>query len=111
MSRKRYRYDALLQQLVEIYDDWQPTPRVEVMPGTCYDGQRAQDGTDISSRQKHHEWLRQNNLADTSDFTDVWAKAKRQRERVLSGETAKPARREALERAAHQLESGRKRGR
>lgn len=99
MSRKRYRYDLTLKGLVEIPDDWQPIPRVQVMPGTCYDGQRAQDGTDISSRQKHHDWMRRNNLADTSDFTQAWAKAKRERERVFSGEADKPQRRAALERA------------
>lgn len=101
MSRTRYRYDEQQKKCVEITEDWQPTPRFEIMAGGCYDGQRAQDGTDISSRQKHHDWMRQNNLADTSDFTESWAKAKRERDRSFSRDTDGPARREAIQRALH----------
>lgn len=106
MSRRRWVFTRGGRpcEPYEVSEDWQPTfstAKVELMTGSCYDGQRAQDGTDISSRQKHHEWMRQNNLADTSDFTETWKKAKRQRERVLSGEADRPQRREAIERALH----------
>jgi predicted nucleic acid-binding Zn ribbon protein len=50
-----------------------------------YDGLRATDGTDISSRSKHREYMRANNLTTADDFTQTWAKAEQQRREVFSG--------------------------
>jgi hypothetical protein len=33
---------------------------------------QATDGTDISSRAKHREYMRRNNLTTAGDFTDHW---------------------------------------
>jgi hypothetical protein len=37
-----------------------------------YDGMRATDGTDISSRAKHRDYMRRNSLTTADDFTDHW---------------------------------------
>lgn len=51
-----------------------------------YDGLRATDGADISSRSKHREYMRANNLTTADDFTQTWAKAEAQRREFFSGQ-------------------------
>lgn len=51
-----------------------------------YDGMRATDGTDISSRSKHREYMRANSLTTADDFTQTWKDAAKERERVFTGE-------------------------
>lgn len=56
----------------------------EVAPGLAmvgeahYEGLRAQDGTDISSRAKHRAYMKANNLTTIDDFTNTWAKQRRE---------------------------------
>lgn len=64
-----------------------------------YDGMRATDGTDISTRAKHREYMRRNGLTTIDDYTQEWAEAPRKRELAQQKE-----RRESLERAIHHLE-------
>ncbi len=47
-----------------------------------YDGLRAHDGSDISSRTKHREYMRRNGLTMTSDFTNTWKETEKQREQL-----------------------------
>ena len=51
-----------------------------------YDGLRAQDGTDISSRSKHREYMKRHGLTTADDYKDSWAKAERQREIYRTGQ-------------------------
>lgn len=51
-----------------------------------YDGLRATDGTDISTRSKHREYMRANNLTTADDYTQTWARAEAQRKEVFSGQ-------------------------
>lgn len=44
-----------------------------------YDGMRATDGTDISSRTKHREYMKRNGLTTSDDFTGAWQKAEKER--------------------------------
>jgi putative FmdB family regulatory protein len=44
-----------------------------------YDGLRASDGTDISSRSKHREYMKRNGLTTADDFKGAWAKAEKER--------------------------------
>lgn len=53
-----------------------------------YDGLRATDGTDISSRSKHREYMRANNLTTADDFSQTWAKQAEQRAAVMAGSDA-----------------------
>lgn len=64
-----------------------------------YDGMSATDGTDISSRAKHREYMRRNDLTTIDDFKQEWADAPRKRELE-----ARKGTREAVERAIHHLE-------
>lgn len=64
-----------------------------------YDGMRATDGTDISSRAKHREYMRRNNLTTADDFRETWKDAPKKRELEAS-----KVRREAIAKAIHHLE-------
>lgn len=44
-----------------------------------YDGLRATDGTDISTRSKHREYMKRNGLTTVDDFKGVWAEAEKRR--------------------------------
>jgi hypothetical protein len=50
-----------------------------------YDGLRASDGTDISTRSKHREYMKRNNLTTADDFTETWARAASDRAESLAG--------------------------
>ena len=39
----------------------------------------ATDGTDLSSRTKHREYMRRNNLTIADDFKETWARAEKER--------------------------------
>ena len=83
---------------VELAADWSPTPRTELMTGTHYEGVRATDGTDLSSRRKHSEYMRRNGLALASDFKNTWEQAAKER----ASNFDQKARREAVARAVYQ---------
>lgn len=105
MSRRVYIWDEELKELVEVSPDYTPTPRVELMPGTCYDGVRATDGADIGSRRKHKDYMRRHGLTTADDYTETWAKAAERRAafHTQGGDQAeKKRRREAVERAIYQ---------
>jgi hypothetical protein len=51
-----------------------------------YDGLKAPDGTDISSRTKHREYMKRNGLTTADDYTETWKKAEEQRNRYRQGE-------------------------
>lgn len=63
-----------------------------------YDGLQATDGTDISTRTKHREYMKRNGLTMSSDFTNEWAAAARKREEFRSGAHADPGLRRVIER-------------
>lgn len=50
-----------------------------------YDGLKAADGTDISTRAKHRAYMRQHNLTTVDDFTETWKQAAREREASMQG--------------------------
>lgn len=51
-----------------------------------YDGLRATDGSDISSRSKHREYMRANSLTTADDFTDTWKRQAAERATVMAGD-------------------------
>jgi len=65
-----------------------------------YDGLQATDGTDISTRKKHREYMRRTGYTTVDDFTDSWARAKREREHYLrhGGSVSKADISDAIER-------------
>lgn len=62
-----------------------------------YDGLRAPDGSDISSRTKHREFMKRTGLALADDFKGQWAKQKQDREDTLTGKKKDPELRKTLE--------------
>jgi hypothetical protein len=51
-----------------------------------YEGLRATDGTDISTRTKHREYMKRHNLTTIDDFKDTWAQAQKKRDEYRRGE-------------------------
>lgn len=105
MSRKRYiQMREPPYELIEVTADYQPELRTDsgaLWGDRSYDGLKATDGTDISSRTKHREYMKANNLATVDDFKQTWAKAQEQRERYhQQGGSFKKA---DIERAMHQV--------
>ena len=62
-----------------------------------YDGLRAPDGTDISSRTKHREYMKSRGLTTTDDFTNTWSAAEKERAAMRSGEHKDPELRSTIE--------------
>jgi hypothetical protein len=108
MTRRRFIQDRQTGELIEVTADYQPELRTDsgaLWGDRSYDGLRATDGTDISSRTKHREYMRANNVTTMDDFKGTWAKAQEQRERLFTqGGTF---RREDVARAIHQLQNKR----
>lgn len=106
MTRRRYIQDRHTGELIEVTQDHREPMRNDagVLWGDRhYEGARATDGTDISTRTKHREYMAANNLALADDFKETWAKAQQQRERLYTqGGTFT---RRDIERAIHNLQS------
>jgi predicted nucleic acid-binding Zn ribbon protein len=61
-------------------------PALAMVSEDHYQGLRATDGTDISSRAKHRAYMKAHNVTTVDDFKDTWARAAREREAVLAGQ-------------------------
>ena len=68
-----------------------------------YDGLRAQDGTDISSRSKHREYMKRHGLTTADDYTTTWAKAEKAREAYRRGESGGAITRNDIAEAWHRV--------
>lgn len=108
MTRRRYIQDRQTGELIEVTADYQAPLRNDsgaLWGDSSYDGLRATDGTDISSRTKHREYMKANNLTTVDDFQQSWAKAKESRERYYqSGGSIDRA---AIERAIYKIQNRR----
>lgn len=85
MTRRRYVFDEQLGRMVELTAEPRQRANAQDHLGGLwgdrhYDGMRATDGSDISSRKKHRDYMRRNNLTTTDDFKDTWARAQQERE-------------------------------
>ena len=104
--RKRWLYTQggePLPEPIEVSDDWRNTlPRAQTATEELiYGGVRATDGTDISSRTKRREWMKQNNLADADDFKGVWERAEKERAHYYQGTHDRRELRETVGRAMY----------
>jgi hypothetical protein len=77
--RRTYRYDKKRGEMVEVYRD-ASEHKIKYISDAHYDGLRATDGTDISTRKKHREYMKQHGLTTADDYSSSWAKAKKERE-------------------------------
>lgn len=86
MTRRRYIQDPQTLELVEVTSDYSATrndAKNRVHGDLHYDGLRAPDGTDISTRTKHREYMRATGLTTADDFSSSWSKAKEQRQNYM----------------------------
>jgi hypothetical protein len=96
-------YEVGVDQIPETHD---MSRHNRVIGDSHYDGLRATDGTDISTRTKHREYMKRNNLTTMDDFNSTWGQALKQKaDYVTRGGTVK---REHIERAIHELQNRRK---
>jgi hypothetical protein len=75
----------------EAMDRWFPPSGLNAQDNVLagdrgYDGLRAQDGTDISSRSKHRAYMKQHGLTTADDYTATWAAAEKRRDAYRRGE-------------------------
>lgn len=103
MSRRRFIYPGNGADPIEVDDDYSPPPREHgrVHGDAHYDGLRAPDGADISTRTKHREYMKARGLTTMDDFSDSFRRAEAQRMEVRRG--VDPGRRAQIARAIHQL--------
>ena len=81
----RRRYVQIEGKLVEITDESNYQPQLRNDSGALwsdrhYDGMRAPDGTDISSRSKHQAYMKATGLTTTDDFKSQWSRAQEARD-------------------------------
>lgn len=102
----RRRFVQINGELIEITDANEPQRRNDagVLWGDRhYEGLKATDGTDISSRSKHREYMKANGLAMADDFKNTWAQAQEQRDAYH--QRGGSFSRSDVERAIHQLQN------
>ena len=106
MARRRFiQMKEPPYELIEVTEDYSAPARGDsaLWGDRSYEGMRAPDGTDISSRTKHREYMKAKGLTTMDDFKDSWAKAKESRERYMTdGGSFKRA---DIERAIHILQN------
>jgi hypothetical protein len=102
MTRRRWLYTSggrPLEEPIEVTEEWKdpaigPALRSEAeVYGTLTP---STDGVDISTKRRHHEYMRRNNLTVAEDFKGTWEKAAKEREAFLKGES-QAVRRDARE--------------
>ena len=95
----RRRFVQINGELVEVSGDFVPEARtsVPVIGDRHYDGLRASDGADISTRTKHREYMKQHGLTTVDDFRTEFKVAEKKRVETKSG--VDPTRRRDIERA------------
>lgn len=88
--RRKYRYDPESGEMIEVGAATPPPAKkgaLNHMGGLWsdrhYDGMRATDGADISSRRKHREYMKRHGLTTADDFKETWARAQREREHYM----------------------------
>lgn len=86
MTRKSYRYDPESGEMIETTAPQRQRSAAAagaLWNDSQYHGMRATDGSDISSRKKHREYMKRHGLTTSDDYTATWSKAKEARERYM----------------------------
>jgi hypothetical protein len=112
MPRKSFVQDPDTGELVP-KDQYVPkhhlNPHHLVMGDRHYDGLAATDGTDISTRTKHREYMKKHGLTTMDDFQGQWKREAERRARYFQGQPGTGAvKRDDVARAIAQLESRRR---
>ena len=75
--KRTYVYDSSVG-LVEVTRR-APAARVHLQTDAGFDGLRATDGTDISSRSKWEAYMKDNSLTLVNDYRETWDRAAKER--------------------------------
>jgi hypothetical protein len=84
-------------------------PHHLVMGDRHYDGLKATDGTDISTRTKHRQYMKMHNLTTMDDFQPIWDREAKKRSEYFKEGKHGATSREDVARAIAYLESNRRR--
>lgn len=105
----RRRWIQIDGELVEVTPDYAAPSRDHnrVHGDLHYDGLRAPDGTDISTRTKHREYMKRTGLTTADDFSGQWARQRAEREAYYKGERGTITKHD-IGRAIAQLERSRR---
>jgi len=112
MKRKFIQQREPPYDLIEVPLDYEPEPRRHdglLYNDRGYDGLRATDGSDISSRTKHRRYMRANGLTTMDDFKESWAASRRARDEYFTTGKGGAVSRDDVARAIDSLENKRKR--
>lgn len=79
--KRTYVYDKESRRLREV-ETYRSPKRADgaLWNDRSYDGLRATDGSDISSRRKHRDYMKRHGLTTADDFSGEWKSAKKRRE-------------------------------
>jgi hypothetical protein len=104
MTRKRWIYKAD-GRVIDVSDD-APTPTggVHLWTDAQFDGLKATDGTDISSRTKYNAYMKATGVTRIEDFTGDWERARKARDEYFTTGKGGAVTREDVGRAIHELE-------
>lgn len=103
--KRRFVQDPVTLELLEVTDIPEPLRGVvdsALWGDRHYDGMRATDGADISTRTKHREYMHRTGLTTVDDFKGHFDRSVEKRREFLEGR-ATGSHREAIERAIHTL--------
>ena len=104
----RRRYVMVNGELSEVTPEFDNVrPLVPVIGDRHYDGLRATDGADISTRAKHRAYMKRNGLTTVDDFKGEFDKARERRER-FHATGYDPTRRHDIVRAIETLNARRR---
>lgn len=109
MSRRRYRWDAERNCLVEVGVDYTGQRRNEGLKSEeeVYGHIAATDGTDLSTRKRHREYMKEKGLCLSDDFKGEWDRREVEMKKAVtpgSGFDSKE-RREQMGRIHYELKS------
>lgn len=116
---KRYVYREVAPGQVESFEvgeEWLPTNRNEGRRSEeeVFGKLQALDGTDISTRKRHREYMRANGLTLAGDYDAPgghWDKAAERRAEAFTRGPDSKTRRESIEKAIYQLTEGKRKRR
>lgn len=89
MTRRKFVYDEEMGEMVEVTTSYQQVKKGalnhmgNLWGDRHYDGLRAPDGADISTRKKHRDYMKKMGYATADDFKGQWDRAAKERERYM----------------------------
>lgn len=104
MARRKYIYDEELGEMVEVTPQrasMNARDRGALWNDRHYDGMQATDGTDISTRSRHREYMKRHGLTTADDFSSSWERQREAREKYY--QQGGSFRKEDIHQAIHQL--------